>query len=528
MALNALTMGIYTVYLYEDNKADTLELIDTQLYAAVYAVSEFAEPEVYDAAAKGEMAQELFDHFLWRNARYTKNQQVEYVYTLIPSPEGFRFVLDTPTEKEVETQTGDNSALYLYNDPPPALQKALASGEPQFAEYTDEFGPHRSLFIPRQTPSGVRFVAGSDISSREIQEKLTQTLLVSFGTGLVIFLFTASATWIIATRLLRPIQKAQESVRGITKKRDLTLRVETSEDEIGALSQDFNFLLGEMQTLVHHASKSSSLTVSATEQLDASAHSMLHNAETNQQTANKAMEGSGKAQELLSHMESKLSETGENVSVAAGNLTRSREEINQIGARMTNVATAQQELSARLVRLSQEADEVKRVLLQIGDIADQTNLLALNSAIEAARAGEYGRGFAVVADEVRKLAERTQKSLAETDATIGSIAAAITTASDSMKSNAQDCSGMLDDTARATQTIETAVVSMNLARDSVDGAQEDAKVALTETQEIFADMEKICAESVSAAASIQEIAKASSQLNDTASSLHKELSRFIS
>lgn len=167
----------------------------------------------------------------------------------------------------------------------------------------------------------------------------------------------------------------------------------------------------------------------------------------------------GEAKEVLNNNTAQLKHTIE--SLRSNQFVELNGMINSTVNRIQSVANKEHELSENLQSLAGNAQETKQILITIGDIADQTNLLALNAAIEAARAGEHGRGFAVVADEVRKLAERTQKSLAETSATINILIQAINDNSESLNKN-------MDEMMDLTQYVGSVDDKMNELLQSMD------------------------------------------------------------
>jgi methyl-accepting chemotaxis protein len=203
---------------------------------------------------------------------------------------------------------------------------------------------------------------------------------------------------------------------------DLTRRaVVQGKDEIAAVADDFNRLIGSFATIVGKVLFNSVEVVNASKQLMGDANRVASGSNQQRDAALATAGAMGELTENMNQVSKSASETADISETSSALSTEGMRIVHSASAEMEQIAASVTESARVVCALGERSKAISGIVQTIREIADQTNLLALNAAIEAARAGDQGRGFAVVADEVRKLAERTSQATGEISQMISAI-----------------------------------------------------------------------------------------------------------
>lgn len=283
-----------------------------------------------------------------------------------------------------------------------------------------------------------------------------------FGWSLLVAGLAGFVTWRLVARAVAPVEGIAGRLRHLASDGGgIGVRIEVQGyDDIVAIANDFNTVMGRLQSLVDPlAGRAEPLTAAANDLAGFSAR-MPERIEAMERTSAKVMEATRTASNDLAGISGSL----QDVSACIGMLSSSADEIARS---LTDVAgtcvdevqlagKAREEAGAAtdvMVGLSREAEAIGGILSEIQAIAARTRLLALNATIEAARAGEAGKGFAVVAGEVKELSSQTARSTEKIRDMVVSIQAATRSAVDAMRR----ISGKVDEVDRMSRGIEERV-----------------------------------------------------------------------
>ncbi|MDD2951046.1 MAG: methyl-accepting chemotaxis protein [Sulfuricurvum sp.] len=382
----------------------------------------------------------------------------------------------------------------------------------QKAIYTDEFeqsaeGHELEQISKKSTDMYEEMVKSERALVKSMEEKNLATLDSNASTIeiiiTVIALFMMGMFYLLIQNIMGSISRLEETIEAVAKNRDFTkdAKIEGN-DELSQMGRNLNDLVKMLRQAFQGIRSASSENLSVSAELSATTLSIGKAADAEPKIVREKAVG---ARENLQEAQSALHNTIEQLSLTV---------------------QMEGEINDRLNSLSQEASQVKQVLTVIADIADQTNLLALNAAIEAARAGEHGRGFAVVADEVRKLAERTQKSLVETNATVNVIVQSINDITDQMNHNTKRIESLVEASAEVNDHTETAVDALADTVNAIEKLSNDTQNNATTTESIIKKIGNINELSTSNARSVEEIAAAAEHLHQMTEQLTAQIAVF--
>lgn len=525
LLINAIAVISYTTYTYQVRKTDLYNQIDAQLTFAAQTAAHLTNQSVYDDVNNGSFNQAQSNAIQRQVYELISETDIEYIYTLVLNNNKILFVMDTP-EKDEYTNSEFTEMLSEYEQPSEGLMKAFRSQAITFDEYSDEWGHFRSVFIPYTTVTGQRFVAAADITISHINATLIETLMISSALGFVLFIIGSLITYFLVRSVLKPVLNAQVTMRDIASSRNLALRAQGGNDEIGQLLNDFNQLMDELQDAIKTTTENARETAAISDQLQSSSREMQLRAVGVNAAVDQVRQQAEITDNLINNSDQQLGLAMTMVSDSAERLNVGQDAIAKTTQSLAAITQEQARLSKELTQLSEEAENVNQVLSVISGIADQTNLLALNAAIEAARAGEHGRGFAVVADEVRQLATRTQDSLNKTSSIITTIVDSIAKAAEQMQHSTEQFTDLLAHSNAAMNHVITSTDSMSSTQSNMRQTVEQLKTVLERNQDVVHQIEQVESQTQDNTLSTEQILEAAERLQQSAGQLTGQLAKF--
>lgn len=268
---------------------------------------------------------------------------------------------------------------------------------------------------------------------------------------------------------------------------------------------DYKALADGMYLIMERLSETMTQISQASEQVNAGASQVSDGAQALSQ-------GATEQASTVEKLSGTLTETSKKIEQNAVYASDARGEVEKVGKEIAMSNDDMKEMIGAMGQISEKSNEISKIIKTIDDIAFQTNILALNAAVEAARAGAAGKGFAVVADEVRNLASKSAEAAKTTENLIEETVTAV-----------EKGSQIVQETAKSMETVVGGAKSITSV---IDQIAVESRTQADAIKQVQVEVEQISDVIQTNAATSEQSAAASEELNAQAQNMKQLVSKF--
>ena len=525
LAMNLAATLSFTLYTYTSQKQAILQGIDHNLRTGALAVRLVADAAHDQFLTQKTLPPEQLQTVQAALSTLATEAGMAYIYTVAHQNGVYSFTLSSYTAEEAAA--GDFTTPFEpYADPSAGLIAAFAERQPQYDQYTDEWGTFRSVFIPVRSPQGFDYVLAADIAITDIAQQLRQTLWACLLMAVLVFSGGLVLSWWLTRTLQQNVAILAREVDRIAAG-ELGIAIQpTADDELGRLGAGINHMAQQLRTLISEVQQATTRLGSVSGTLSQTSGEMASGAAQVAHQVEQVQNASGALQLTADEIARNCAAAAEGTRHASHSANTGAEVVREAMAALSQLGERVKHMAGAMSQLGRRSQEIGQIVGTIETIARQTNLLALNAAIEAARAGEQGRGFAVVADEVRALAVRTTSATQDIAERIATVQGEIQQLVGSMHSSVGEVDAGTAEAEASVSALATILEWIATLSTQVEQIATAAEEQTATTTEVNRTLEQIVATVRSTAEGAQQTAHVAVEIADQAGELQAQLSHF--
>lgn len=313
------------------------------------------------------------------------------------------------------------------------------------------------------------------------------------------------------------------------KQGDLTVRVNVSQGETGAIADAFNVVISSLRSIVIQVQTAANQVQTSAVDSVASVQRLATEATTQAGAVDMALSSVEQMDRSIQAIAASAQTAAAVAHIALDAAQNGDRDMDRTVGSIDTIRASVAQTTKKAKRLAESAQEISKIISIISGISEKTNILAFNAAIEASKAGENGQGFRIVATEVRRLAQRVTDSSKEIEQLVDTIQQGTSDVLKTMEiSNAQVANGTqlvgktkqtLQGLAQVSQEIDQLLQSIS---SSTVSQAENSKMVNQTMQTVSAIASSNSADSETVLSTLQELLEVAQKLQNSVSRFRVE------